>query len=268
MSIPKIIHYCWFGRNPKPKLAEKCIKSWEKYCPDYNIIEWNEDNFDITVCPLYVRQAYEAKQWAFVTDYVRLKLIYEYGGIYMDTDVELIKSLDVLLECTAYFGFENEKFISTGLGFGAKKGTLILKEIMKDYESITFIQADGSFDSIPCPVRNTDVFIRHGLKQDGTYQILNGGIQLLPSEYLCPITYFSGEKNITQNTISIHWFSASWQTKEKREQHAKKIAEIRRAREIDYLIHVPNRILKYMMGDANYEKLKKRLKRGESYDSN
>ena len=87
--IPKTIHYCWFSCNPKPKLAEKCIKSWKKHCPDYEIIEWNEDNFDLSTAPLYVRQAYEAKKWAFVTDYVRLKLVYDYGGIYMDTDVEL-----------------------------------------------------------------------------------------------------------------------------------------------------------------------------------
>ena len=117
--IPKIIHYCWFGYGPKPKLAEKCIRSWKKYCPDYQIIEWNENNFDISACPLYVRQAYEARKWAFVTDYVRLKVIYENGGIYMDTDVELKKNLDNLLPYNAYFGFENYWVIATGLGFGA-----------------------------------------------------------------------------------------------------------------------------------------------------
>ena len=109
--IPKIIHYCWFGRNPKPKLAEKCIKSWKKYCPEYEIIEWNEDNYDLSSAPLYVRQAYEAKRWAFVTDYIRLQVIYENGGIYLDTDVELRKSLDPLLVHQAYFGFEDEKNI-------------------------------------------------------------------------------------------------------------------------------------------------------------
>ena len=96
--IPKVIHYCWFGGNPKPKLAEKCIKSWKKYCPDYEIIEWNEDNFDISAAPLYVRQAYEAKKWAFVTDYVRLEVVYNHGGVYLDTDVELLKSLDSLFQ--------------------------------------------------------------------------------------------------------------------------------------------------------------------------
>ncbi len=260
--IPKVIHYCWFGRNPKPKLAEKCIKSWRKYCPDYEIIEWNEDNFDISTCPLYVRQAYEVKKWAFVTDYVRLKVVFDHGGIYMDTDVELKKPLDTLLGHQGYFGFEDGVHIATGLGFGAVQGLPILKEIMDDYEGIPFIREDGSFDPIPCPVRNTDVFIRHGLKQDGTFQTLDDDIQLLPTEYLCPITYFSGEKNVTQNTVSIHWYSASWQTKQKQEQHKKKVLAIRRAKKYDYLIHIPNRIIKRVCGDANYEMLKNWIKRG------
>ena len=130
--IPKIIHYCWFGRNPKPELAVKCIKSWKKRCPDYEIIEWNEDNFDISSCPLYVRQAYEAKKWAFVSDYVRLKVVYDEGGVYLDTDVELKKGLDALLAYDAYFGFEDGTHVNTGLGFGAVKGAPILKEMMQD----------------------------------------------------------------------------------------------------------------------------------------
>ena len=119
MKIPKVIHYCWFGGNPKPKLVQKCIHSWKKYCPDYEIIEWNESNFDISSCPLYVRQAYDVKKWAFVSDYARLKIIHTCGGIYLDTDVELIKSLDSLLEYNAFFGFEDGKYVATGLGFGA-----------------------------------------------------------------------------------------------------------------------------------------------------
>lgn len=108
MSVPKIIHYCWFGGNPKPKLAEKCIKSWKKFCPDYQIIEWNEENFDVSAAPEYVRQAYAAKRWAFVTDYVRLKAMTEMGGIYMDTDVELVKPLTPFLAHDAFAGFETD----------------------------------------------------------------------------------------------------------------------------------------------------------------
>ena len=162
MSIPRTIHYCWFGRNPLPKLAQKCIKSWKKYCPDYEIIQWNEDNYDLSAAPLYVRQAYEAKKWAFVTDYVRLQVVYEHGGIYLDTDVELIKKLDPLLQYDAYFGFEDGKHIATGLGFGAVKGAPILRELMEDYHDIPFILPDGGYDTKTCPVRNTEVFLRHG----------------------------------------------------------------------------------------------------------
>ena len=115
MSVPKIIHYCWFGGNPKPKLAEKCIKSWKKFCPDYQIIEWNEENFDVSAAPEYVCQAYAAKRWAFVTDYVRLKAMTEMGGIYMDTDVELVKPLTPFLAHDAFAGFETDASVQTGL---------------------------------------------------------------------------------------------------------------------------------------------------------
>ena len=125
--IPKTIHYCWFGGNPLPKLAKKCIKSWKKYCPDFEIIEWNEANFDISSAPLYVRQAYEAKKWAFVTDYVRLYALTSYGGIYMDTDVEVIKPLDFFLNHDAFSGFESEKSIPTGI-MASKKGNIWVKE--------------------------------------------------------------------------------------------------------------------------------------------
>lgn len=105
--IPKIIHYCWFGGGPKPKSVEKYIRSWKKYCSDYEIIEWNEDNFDISSSPLYVKQAYAAKKWAFVSDYARLKVVFECGGIYFDTDVQVIKNIDTLLQYDTFFGFEN-----------------------------------------------------------------------------------------------------------------------------------------------------------------
>lgn len=117
--IPKKIHYCWFGRGEKPKLAKKCIQSWKKYCPDYEIIEWNEDNFDIDQYP-YLRWCYDNKKWAFLSDFARLLVVYQNGGIYFDTDVELIKTPDELLGCNAFFGFENDKNIATGLGFGAE----------------------------------------------------------------------------------------------------------------------------------------------------
>lgn len=143
MSIPKKIHYCWFGRNPLPESAKKCIESWKKYCPAYEIIEWNEDNFDLTE-NRYAREAYEQKKWAFVSDYARLKIVYEQGGIYMDVDVELIKPLDELTELDGYMGFEKEidgqMWIATGLGFGARAGHPIVGALLKDYEDIPFIK--------------------------------------------------------------------------------------------------------------------------------
>ena len=118
MSIPKIIHYCWFGGKPLPNTAIKCIRSWKKHCPDYEIHCWNEKNFDINVCP-YVKEAYEEKAWAFVSDYARLWIIYNYGGIYLDTDVELLKNIDNLLKYDVFMGFENKQYVNTGVGFWA-----------------------------------------------------------------------------------------------------------------------------------------------------
>lgn len=259
--IPKIIHYCWFGGNPKNKLFDKCFKSWKKYCPDYEIIEWNEENFDISSCPLYVRQAYDAKMWAFVTDYVRLKVVYDCGGIYLDTDVELKKKIDKLLEHSAYFGFEDGIHVATGLGFGAVKGHLILKELMEDYEGIPFILENGEFDRTPCPTRNTSIFRRHGLKQKDEKQLLDDDILILPSIYLCPISYQTGSYHHSRKTISVHWFSASWQSENERELH--KQAEKRRKRESrkDFFLHMPNRIVRKVIGKERYEQLKKFIKK-------
>ena len=224
--IPKIIHYCWFGGNELPPLAKKCIKSWKKYCKDHVIIRWDESNFDISSAPLYVRQAYEAKKWAFVTDYVRLKVVYEYGGIYFDTDVQVIKKIDEFLVHNSFFGFQNQSVVATGLGFGAEKHCKIIGEILKQYDNIPFVLSDGTFDMLDCPTRNTTVFLNHGLKQNGTNQVLDDGTVIYSQEYFCPISYETLKKNITQNTHSIHWFDASWQTKEEKNQHKRKIKGI------------------------------------------
>lgn len=255
--IPKKIHYCWFGRNEKPKLFEKCYKSWKKYCPDYEIIEWNEDNFDLSACPLYVRQAYEAKKWAFVTDYVRLKVVYDNGGIYLDTDVELKKNLDFLLDNKAFFGFERGKYIATGLGFGAEKDTEILLEIMQDYDDISFIKDDGSFDTLSCPRRNTIIFLAHGLQQNDKKQFIDGNILILPTACLCPLDYETGKMIHSKDTIAIHWFSASWLGLTTGET----IVERVRTEKIDKLRHLPNKMVMNLLGTNNYEKLKNIIKK-------
>ncbi len=204
--IPKVIHYCWFGRNKKSKSVLKCIESWKKFCPDYMVIEWNEDNFDIDCIP-FVRQAYDAKKWAFVTDYARLKIIYENGGIYLDTDVEIIKSPDDLLELEAFAGFEGTEHIATGLGFGAQKGQKMIYELMVDYHGRDFSADDCK--NLICPVINTEVFLKHGLRPDGTMQLVNG-VTVFPKEYFNPKDNQTYELNITEKTYSVHHYDASW----------------------------------------------------------
>ena len=208
MSIPKVIHYCWFGKGKMPPLAEKCIKSWKKYCPDYEIICWNEENFDVTE-NRYMREAYEARKWAFVSDYARLKIVYEHGGIYLDTDVELIKPLDPLIEDVGFMGFDEKGIIATGLGFAAEPGNEIIGNFLRDYDDIPFILEDGSFDLTPCPDRNTATLKCLGMDTSAGDQVFMG-IRFLPDEYLCPMDYYTGKKTITKNTYSIHHYSASW----------------------------------------------------------
>ena len=253
--IPKTIHYCWFGGNPLPPLAKKCIKSWKKYCPDYDIIEWNESNYDIASAPLYVRQAYEAKKWAFVTDYVRLQIIYENGGIYFDTDVEVIKSFDSLLKHKAFFGFE-DKYIATGLGFGAEKKTFILKELMDQYSNISLFLSNNEIDNTPCPVRNTEVFINHGLKQNSKTQILDNGICIYASDYFCPKSFIDGIIRKTENTYSIHHFDASWLSEEgQQDMHDRWERKQKRAKQKARRAKLKSIFIK-LFGEKIYKKLR------------
>lgn len=208
MSIPKVIYYCWFGKGSMPSLAEKCIESWRKYCPQYKIVCINEENFDITQNK-YAKQAYEAGKWAFVSDYARLKVLYEQGGVYFDTDVELIKPIDKLIEENGYMGFDDNGVISTGLGFACEKGNEVVGALLADYDDIPFILPDGSYDLTPCPDRNTKVLLNLGMDINNKNQIFMG-IRMLPEDFLCPMKYYTGKKKITKNTYSIHHFSASW----------------------------------------------------------
>ena len=213
--IPKKIHYCWFGGNPLPEIALKCMESWEKFCPDYEIIRWDETNCDLTANQ-FVQQAHEAKKWAFVSDYFRLKVVEEQGGIYLDIDVELLKPLDDLLELDGFMGFElgDAKSIATGLGFGAVAHHPIVRALRENYEHSPFIKSDGEFDTLPCPQRDTKVLVEHGLVQNNQKQTING-ITFFPSDYFSPIG-FMGEQNFTENTYSIHHFNASWFTDRQR----------------------------------------------------
>ncbi len=216
--IPKIIHYCWFGGNPLPELAKKCIASWKKYCPDYEIIEWNESNYDISSAPLYVRQAYEAKKWAFATDYIRYDVLYKMGGVYFDVDVELIKPIDNLLIKGAFMGCENdgdEIAINPGIGLAFEKENPLVKEIIDFYHTIKFIKDDGTQNLETVVIYTTKILLSKGLKRENTIQNVMG-ISIYPTEYFCPKDFETGELNLTDNTYSIHHFDASWFTEEQK----------------------------------------------------
>lgn len=253
LLIPKKIHYCWFGRNPKPELAEKCIESWKKFCSDYEIIEWNEDNYDIQSAPLFVRQAYEAKKWAFVTDYVRLEVVYKNGGVYLDTDVEVIKELDELLKYRAFFGRQNESMINTGLGFGAESFNPFLKSLMTTYHCIAFLKEDGSYDTTPCPERDTKVFFEYGLNEGNSLQIIFDGIACLPIDYLSPKDYMTGKLRVTDNTYTIHHFAESWMS----EIDKNKMKEIRRTLYHPTIKERTKRRIVKTIGHKNIERVRK-----------
>lgn len=213
--IPKIIHYCWFGGGEKPELAKKCIASWTHCCPDYKIIQWNEDNVDLAACPQYVRDAYAAKKYAYVTDYIRLKVLSENGGFYMDTDVELLKNLDPFLADAGVIGFENDSFVNSGQMLAAEAGHFVLAEMMERYDSIQFYKADGSMYLLGCPHVNTEVLLCHGLLCNGKEQTV-AGFHIYPADWFNPLDSTTGQLQKTENTVSIHWYSMSWIPKWKR----------------------------------------------------
>ena len=206
--IPKIIHYCWFGNNDLPELAQKCIESWKKYCPDYDFIRWDESNYDLKK-NLYIKQAYESKQWCFVSDYARLDVVYNYGGIYLDTDVELLRPIDDLLQYESFAGVENGNLVNFGLGFGAEKHSTVIRNIMKEYEGRKFIKNDGEMDRTPCPIIQTNYLKTIGFKENNDIQNLDG-IVIFPKEYFSPKDFLTGKLVITNNTYSIHHYQAAW----------------------------------------------------------
>ena len=211
--IPKKIHYCWFGCGEKPALAKKCIASWKKYCPDYEIIEWNEDNFDVNMND-YTKMCYAQKKWAFLSDYVRLWVVYQNGGLYFDTDVELVRNPDFLLENQAFFGFETEisnsknAVSNSGLAFGSVASGLALEMMLKEYDPLL----DGKHGVIGCPELNSKALAKIGLVRDGSYQEFEWGT-VYPKEYFNPYESTTGVLNKTKNTVSIHWYMGSCLTK-------------------------------------------------------
>lgn len=208
--IPRTIHYCWFGRGEKPKLAQKCIASWKKHCPDYEMIEWNEDNFDISAHP-YAKFCYEQKKWAFLSDYIRLIVVEQHGGIYFDTDVELLKNLDDLLHHEAFYGFENNSHVNTGQGFGSEAHHPTVKAMLDQYQQLQ-LDEHSTYPIIGCPILNTQALLPLGLQLNGQRQTV-AGAEVYPAEYFNPYESTTGRLNKTKNTVSVHWYSGSWMSK-------------------------------------------------------
>lgn len=208
--IPKKIHYCWFGRGEMPELALKCIESWKKYLPEYEIKEWNEDNFDLDLYP-YVREAYDNRKFAFVTDVVRLYALYHEGGIYMDTDVEVLKPLDTFLDCPAFSGFEDDVHVPTGI-MASEKGGKWAEENLAYYDGRHFVNEEGVCDLTTNVVTITNYMLSHGLKRNNAFQQFPGLITFYPKDYFCPKSYEDGKIYLTDNTYTIHHFAGSWHT--------------------------------------------------------
>jgi len=218
--IPKIIHYCWFGGNPLPASAQKCIASWRKYLPDYEIMEWNESNFDVNIIP-YTAEAYKAKKYAFVSDYARFWILYKYGGLYFDTDVEVIKNMDDIIAKGPFMGCENEAKTSAtpaqlgvapGLGLGVNPGLGLYGEILGIYKDKHYILPDGTFSRETVVTITTGLLCKYGLKNMSKVQDV-AGVKIYPKEYFCPKDYRKGSLEITNCTVSIHHYDASWHSK-------------------------------------------------------
>lgn len=254
MSIPKIIHYCWFGGKEKLELARKCIQSWKKHCPDFQIQEWNEQNFDITQAPQYVLDAYAAGRWAFVTDYVRLKALVDQGGVYMDTDVELIRPLDPYLHHRAFCGFEAVDRVQTGL-LACEPGFALFAEFLRYYDTAQFLRPDGTQDV----TTNVQVLTRlcqsHGLCCNGQLQTV-ADLTIYPAEVFCPVDYDTKKLKKTRKTAAIHWFSGSWHTQQELEAEEAEKLRLRREKQSQLRVALGQKLL----GKNGYEKVKKWLK--------
>lgn len=205
--IPKTIHYCWFGRGEKPKLVKKCIESWKKHLPDYALVEWNENNFDVSQND-FVRQAYAHRNFAFVSDYARAKALYEHGGIYFDTDVEVLQSFDAFLHHMFFVGFEEKNFVGTCV-MGAQKGCALLRAYMAHYEETAYERPDGTLYADTNVVLLTQMFEQMGFSRENTFQEKDG-IAVYPREWFSPYDYINSVSYITDDSHAIHHFAQLW----------------------------------------------------------
>lgn len=213
-KIPKTIHYCWFGGKEIPDFLKGCMESWHKHCPDYEVVRWDEDTFDINKYE-YTRQAAEHGRWGFVTDVARLDILYQHGGIYMDTDVKLLKPLDHLLYQKGFVGVERWGNINSGGGIGAVPHHPMIQEMLDYRLKFPFVMNDGSLNVETNGLYETTPFIRHGMRIDNTLQIING-MTVYPAGVFHPYDYMSCEEKLEDNTVSVHYFYGGWMEEDDR----------------------------------------------------
>lgn len=206
--IPHTIHYCWFGCHPKPRLIKKCIESWKEYLPDWEIVEWNESNYDVNQNK-YIAEAYRQKKWAFVVDYARFDILNRFGGVFLDTDVELLKPIpEEMLDYEAFTGFESVKTVNPGLVYASIAGQAMLERVISAYEKREFGQkVNGRLENIVDVV--TGVLKKQGLKENNTFQVINK-VAVFPKEYFCCFDHETQSFEITGQTVSVHHYFASW----------------------------------------------------------
>lgn len=206
--IPKIIHYCWFGGADMPEKLQKCMESWKRQLPGYTIMRWDEQSFDVNAYS-YTRQAYACRKYAFVSNVARIKALQEYGGIYMDTDVEVFKPFDSVLEHRCVLGFEYRNWVATSF-IACEKGHSILRLFEQEYEGASFETADGGMNMVTNVERLTALLEKQGLVRDNTFQLLPDGIAIYPKEYFSPYDYGNCVMEKTENSICAHHFYATW----------------------------------------------------------
>jgi len=239
-TIPHVINYVWFGGGQHSKLQKRCMKSWKKFCPDFEIKRWDESTFDISTAPLYVRQAYEAKKWAFVSDYVRLKVLYDNGGLYFDTDTEVIKDISHLLQNNAFLAFEGSEMVTTGVS-GCCKGDPIIKEILDSYEQREFYDKEGNINTTVTGKYTTEVFLRHGLVVGGEEQFVKNW-HIYPFTFFYPVKVINNKTYYRDHTCIVHWFEGTWFPEEyKRAKRHDKNPIIRFIRKLPFMKAYYNR---------------------------
>lgn len=263
-SIPRIIHYCWFGRNPLPAMAIRCIKSWRKFLPDYEIWEWNEDgiaphsnaladkymSFDTNIIP-YTQEAYSSRKYAFVSDYARFWVLYKYGGLYFDTDVEVIRNMDHIIAKGPFMGFEQPPedvkratpmkcSVAPGLGLGVNPGLGLYKELLDYYATLHFLDEEGKPNPITIVKHTTEVLISKGLLQNNQLQQV-AGVWIYPWDVFCPQSFYTNKLSMSESTVSIHLYSDSWHSPY--ENFKKKIDRLLGPRISSYIVKLKHLIL-------------------------